>query len=286
MRRLKLPSLGKTGEEIYCECANDFTEKRHRVFLQRIYPSRVKIASKSYIANVPKNLALLDHPKIGKHGTELLKAVYKQKFEKQGKIGRKYYDAIILNGGDYCPICELPEVPDTLDHFLPQDKYPLLCVTPENLIPSCSKCNENKHTSSSIDYYSIPFHPYYESITDQWLECEIAFKKDATNDVTFYNGYKKTPSMQKKYDVQLKTYKLDKRYRLQAVIIINALRRSHKRILIDNEKDGLLNHLIYEKESEESNDINSLQSAIYRELINQFDNYVQWLMIDKIIAQI
>jgi hypothetical protein len=49
-----------------------------------------------------------------------------------------------------------------LDHFLPKSKYPYLCVSLYNLIPSCSYCNLYK--SDVVD--KKLFNPYFEKIND------------------------------------------------------------------------------------------------------------------------
>lgn len=57
----------------------------------------------------------------------------------------------------------------TLDHFYPKSKYPYLSISPLNLIPICSSCNQLK---SDMDILSKPFpHPYYDSIPSLFTIC-------------------------------------------------------------------------------------------------------------------
>ena len=44
---------------------------------------------------------------------------------------------------NFCPLCEINLV-NTMDHFIPQNDYPLFAVHPRNLIPSCMLCNGHK----------------------------------------------------------------------------------------------------------------------------------------------
>lgn len=75
------------------------------------------------------------------------------------------------NGLQSCPNCGEDGSPNTLDHYLPKLAYPELSVCIYNLVPMCSKCQNEK----SIDYKDsnnnkIFFHPYYDNYaTDMYI---------------------------------------------------------------------------------------------------------------------
>ena len=102
---------------------------------------------------------------------EDLISLYDNKFSKKGQLARKYYNKIILlapNGR--CPQCGQREV-RTLDHYLPKSKYPLLAITPYNLIPCCSDCNKDKLDESFQSRETETIHPYYDDFNDEvWLK--------------------------------------------------------------------------------------------------------------------
>lgn len=65
----------------------------------------------------------------------------------------------------FCPACGEPGKPTTLDHYLPQSKYPELSIVFENLTPMCDKCQRLKdnHTLNGLQQ-KIFIHPYYDPI--------------------------------------------------------------------------------------------------------------------------
>lgn len=50
----------------------------------------------------------------------------------------------------------------TLDHYLPQTKFPELAVFPENLVPACADCNKSKRAHVVRTRDEEIFHPYFD----------------------------------------------------------------------------------------------------------------------------
>ncbi|MCS0505150.1 hypothetical protein [Ancylobacter mangrovi] len=69
-----------------------------------------------------------------------------------------------------CPACGDRGVPDTLDHYLPQEHYPHFVVLPHNLAPMCGTCQRAK-CSKTGDGQSPRFflHPYFDTAADEQL---------------------------------------------------------------------------------------------------------------------
>lgn len=68
-----------------------------------------------------------------------------------------------------CPACG-GRSPTTLDHILPRKIYPELSILTHNLIPACSKCNNDKrtnHKGSNIGERIL--HPYFDDFMKQRL---------------------------------------------------------------------------------------------------------------------
>ncbi|WP_371069327.1 hypothetical protein [Sediminibacillus sp. JSM 1682029] len=105
--------------------------------------------------------------------TEMVK-VYKDKFSKQKQPGRTYYDKLMnLPINDMCPICGYRTV-DSLDHYLPKEKYPIFSISPINLIPTCMGCNKKKFSDAPTRPEEEYIHPYFDNIeNDLWLYAEI-----------------------------------------------------------------------------------------------------------------
>ena len=88
-------------------------------------------------------------------------------------------------GVESCPYCNRTYIytlskdnvrPD-YDHYFPKSKYPYLCVSMFNLVPSCKQCNQLK----SSQYRDI-IYPYDEEFgNDGFFEIDIAKIKDITS---------------------------------------------------------------------------------------------------------
>jgi hypothetical protein len=74
-----------------------------------------------------------------------------------------------------CPACGEAGRPNTLDHYLPKNKYPHFCITPQNLFPMCDACQGKKgeNTGDATDPRFF-LHPYYDTfIGNQVLDLTI-----------------------------------------------------------------------------------------------------------------
>lgn len=74
-----------------------------------------------------------------------------------------------------CPYCNLSHV-DSLDHVLPRSFYPEYSVLAENLVPSCSRCNEKKSDECYQSTGKNLMHPYFVDIPDSpilWAEIDV-----------------------------------------------------------------------------------------------------------------
>lgn len=83
-----------------------------------------------------------------------------------GGYGRPIYDRIKGSAKfRRCPLCG-QRVVKTLDHYLPQTRYPELAVFPANLVPACADCNKSKLAHVAQGRAQETFHPYF----DDWSE--------------------------------------------------------------------------------------------------------------------
>ncbi|GGL07404.1 HNH endonuclease [Streptomyces flaveus] len=90
-----------------------------------------------------------------------------------GGGGRRLYNAIKATATYGCSICGAGPA-STLDHHAPKAAFPLLALTPLNLVPACGPCNQGKSTSFATDPAMEPFHPYFDDLgTARWLYAEI-----------------------------------------------------------------------------------------------------------------
>lgn len=280
MRKLKIPSLAGKDKEIYIECASDFIHNRKYADIALSYVDGVEKCSNKYTAYVPKNIVGFLHINICDEEKEIINKVYEQKFAPKGSIGRKYYDSIIGNAKGRCPICGGGKLKN-LDHFLPKSKYPLLCVTPINLIPTCRDCNMEKGATASEDYYEIPFHPYLEIMNDEWVECDLSFYPDKTFSIKFKNGFDASlnPDMWRKYEAHMRINDLAATFNSRAEEELENIGGMYKKeLLVCGEKELELS-LIEMKDSAEEIDVNSWKSALYRALLRRSIEFFEWLKL-------
>lgn len=101
-----------------------------------------------------------------------LKKTYSQRFAGTNGPGREIYDELV-HAVDTCPLCGHRPT-GSLDHVLPKTTFPMLAVTPINLVPSCVKCNTTKLEGVARTPETVLLNPYFDDIDgDQWLIAEI-----------------------------------------------------------------------------------------------------------------
>lgn len=62
----------------------------------------------------------------------------------------------------------------TLDHHLPKSHYPVLAVTPVNLVPACGDCNKAKLASLPRRPNEETLHPYFDDVESaRWLYADV-----------------------------------------------------------------------------------------------------------------
>lgn len=84
----------------------------------------------------------------------------------QGTILRQLRD----HGYQFCPSCGEAGSPNTLDHFLPKEKYPHFAITVANLTPMCSRCQGKK--GDDVGDAETPrffIHPYFDEFASQQI---------------------------------------------------------------------------------------------------------------------
>jgi hypothetical protein len=91
---------------------------------------------------------------------EQLANVYDRAFVQGSE--RALYDRIRASAKyQLCPLCG-DRVVQTIDHYLPQGRYPELATFPANLVPSCSDCNKTKLHHRPREHFEQLFHPYFD----------------------------------------------------------------------------------------------------------------------------
>ncbi|MDR6739128.1 hypothetical protein J2X56_001114 [Herbaspirillum sp. 1173] len=147
---------------------------------------------------------------------------------RERKSGREIYDAIKLRAHEICLYCALPGA-STLDHYLPKAHFPEFSIFPNNLVPSCTKCNEDEKGqkfATSINEQII--HPYHEKdavFQQQWLYADF-LPKSLTRSEAIIEYYVSPPENwddadKKRVAHHFHFFKLGKRYGTNAAVHLN-----------------------------------------------------------------
>lgn len=102
--------------------------------------------------------------------------LYDDRFAKVGSSGRKFYNKIraATSAASYgrCPYCALSSA-DTVDHHLPKSVFPLLSITPANLVPSCGRCNRLFREQAPASRAECKPYPYDPLPKGRWLQAKL-----------------------------------------------------------------------------------------------------------------
>ena len=279
MKVLPKPLQDKNAVDIFIECVDSYTLESARESKKK-YVFQVEKYSNDYDTYIPGDIEHFNHPDLNKEQTEELGQVYKDKFSKDGAIGRKYYDIIMAGAKGVCPICGTG-TPSHLDHYLPKSEYATLVVTPVNLIPTCRDCNMEKGRYHARESSMLPFHPYYDSVQLQWLEMKMNFWEDGTFSGEFYNGIDSVghPLEKQRVDAHMKVHNLEKTLSSKVLTELDSIKYRHRKMLMNSTVEDLRTELEEMRESAECDDINSWKSALYRALERQVAEYAEWLSL-------
>jgi hypothetical protein len=177
--------------------------------------------------------------------------------------GRKVYDKLMsLAPLSRCPFCGIGMV-TTLDHYLPEAKFPTFSVLPYNLVASCKDCNTGKLASYATTQNTQTLHPYYDDFTsEQWLYARVLQPLK----IEFYVNPPVTWSQVDKDRVQehFKNYKLSTRFSVEASNVLATL--SHKFTQYSSSSTDIKNELEKEYKTHKDLHLNSWETAMYQAL--------------------
>lgn len=277
MIKQTLPKIDKSAMEIYKECVNSFRDEKKRQRLYK-YTDLVEKSDQDYKRCIPFDFEHFEKYSIEPNDKEDLISVYSKKFSnsKFDKM-KPIYDLIRISSNGKCAICNT-QVASNLDHYLPKSVYPLLCVNPNNLVPECRDCNQNKRAYLPGSNNQMLLHPYIDDFsTIKWLDVKIDFS-DLLN-IKYYNSYSEVEEIANRFNQTIKIYKLDTLFAVQANSEIENNLFMWKKVLKESSQSQLYKYIEGAKESAEHIDLNSWKAALYRALYNQFGEFVEW--IDK-----
>ncbi|WP_299615312.1 HNH endonuclease [Pelagibius sp.] len=204
---------------------------------------------------------------VGLVTTKEMVAVYDGRMAVQRGPGRSIYDKLkALPELGVCPFCDHGPV-STLDHILPKSLYPVLAVTPDNLVGSCKDCNTAKLTAVPTCERDATLHPYFDDISaERWLGASVVEKNVPA--VTFHSiPVDSWPdALNARIRKQFRVLGLGLLYASQAAREISGQREDLIRIFDARGADGVREELEHKAETWRAYRLNCWQAATYRAL--------------------
>lgn len=174
MIKIEQPNLD--AGDVFSTCISRVQASELKVRLNSIKPEIIRGSLLFEQLGTAKNFyQFIREDLIGENvTTKEMEKIYTDRMAKKTAPGREIYDEIkSLAPHGKCPLCAHRTV-STLDHYLPKTHYPVLAVTPLNLVPACSDCNKTKLTDYPTNANEQTLHPYFDNIEDDhWLVAEV-----------------------------------------------------------------------------------------------------------------
>ena len=138
------------------------------------YKNEIEIYDHKFLDNHLEDIVNL-HPLISNDEKQDYRSLYKYD---AALIKQLRLEILTTNGfiNEKCPLCDVNNV-QTMDHYIPQAKFPLYSISPKNLIPSCTTCNvsksENVLEGSRRRYWNV----YLDEIpNEKYLYCTLSIQ--------------------------------------------------------------------------------------------------------------
>ena len=251
--------------ETYSLCISKVRNRELKARLQAATPL-VEQAAADYDAQASGAMLyrLSTHNGIGALTTLEMVNVYTNGMVPVKIPGRSVYDRIINAAPlGICPLCDLGSV-TTLDHHLPKSDYPGLAVTPNNLIPSCMRCQGAKHRSVPRTAEEQTLHPYFDNFESRpWLIAEI--QRTAPASFTFrVDSLAQWDAITiERLRHHLTVFKIPALYASNAAQELNNIRKRLTDLFSVGGRDEVQSHLMEEAASRRAARLNSWQAAMY-----------------------
>ena len=236
----------------------------------RSVTSIVEDESKDYEAKAAAGLLFrkLPHTNVGTVAGEQVVKVYTHRMVPKTSTGRPIYDRIMsLPVLGRCPFCGIGTV-NTLDHFLPKDRFPVFSVTPVNLVPACKWCQGEKGEYYPTSKGQQLIHPYFDNLEPTiWLSAEVI--QDAPAGFRFFASPPEcwSASEKERVSTHLKELNLQVLFSSNAGSRLSEIRGRLSGLLQRGGKNAVRAHLQEELTSIEADQTNSWTAAMYRSAV-------------------
>ncbi len=150
---IKLNPISDKPLEVYDAIVNK-KNKARRKRLQRLRP-KIETAYKEY-DRVKPELEKIEALTFARRKKDLIHCYENSTWDRN-----RLYNKVVKLAWR-CPYCTSGTVA-TLDHYLPKDDYPEFSILPDNLVPSCHRCNTPRGFKDRAGSRAL-IHPYFDPI--------------------------------------------------------------------------------------------------------------------------
>lgn len=164
----------------------------------------------------------------------------------RGRIDEENFLPELVKSAQTCCYCGIKSKV-THEHVLKKESYYQYAITPCNIVPACSDCNNGKGTwSMDDDQKKSPFHPYFENYDFRpFLSCSLVFENPSNHfpisNADYNHYFEMEIDIQQNYSLAVnaneyerymnnfKMFKLNKIYSIYANAIIQSFVVTMKR---------------------------------------------------------
>ncbi|MFE4776964.1 HNH endonuclease [Streptomyces sp. NPDC056713] len=257
--------------EFYLECistARAATQLQLKAIADEIVNATSCYENAAAMTSLHTLAALKGMPEDENTRAELVKT-YKSRMVPSGSPGNHVYNKLKkAPKHGICPLCGQRTV-ETLDHQMPKAHFPLLAVTPSNLVPACSSCNWIKSAAFPETASDQTLHPYFDDVTgEQWLYARVIESENAPPSLAYFV---KTPEdwdgvLSERVRLHFRTFGLAELYTAHAGQEISGL-RSFLSTLTEQALPAYLECIADSvASSQETGGLNNWRAVMYRAL--------------------
>lgn len=198
---------------------------------------------------------------------QLMGVIYKSHFARKGSPSRPLYEQIKMAPEfGICPLCG-QRVVATVDHYLPQSRYPKLNLTPVNLVPACADCNKQKLAGAPARAEDQTLHPYFDDLgSERWLIVEVMPSAPPTITFAIRRSSDWTELLYTRVRHHFHVMGLGELYVAQAASEMADISYALEDIGASVGPDGVRQHLDGQFRSRHARDANSWKTALYEGL--------------------
>ena len=269
MRKIDKPLLNVTT--VFEQCISNVRDQNLKIELENSIELIQDAENNFDEKKLTNEIYLIDRNVVVNHiiNANILKSIYTDRLVNKKNQARNIYNSILISAPkEKCPLCN-QRIADTLDHYLPKSEYPLLAVSPLNLVPACTACNKGKQIDYPVNSEEETLHPYYDDIENEnWLKCELLEVKPI-----IFNYYVQPPLA---WDLLLKnrvknhfnSFNINKLYKTHSAQEFENVKYHLEKLFISGGTPLLKEHLFDSFESRKLIDENSWQTVFYDCLLN------------------